>query len=184
MYVMWKVAKRIILIFAAAIGLLLLGVPQQFVSWALIGAYFGAMAHATKSPYWQYLRHKNINPFSETFGQSSLPRPETAKWVPIAQRLDTPSKRVAFLVFVLSVVTCGVTFALFKLNEHYYRGFFDAMFNATWRYHGYRLVFVLSCVCLCVSYIYSSHYSATFGAPAKWLARLFGWVKHGDEKNS
>lgn len=182
MYILWQLVKWVTIVLAVILVLALIGVPQQIASLVLIGAGIGAMSHASRSPYWKYLKHKNLNTFSKTFGKSSFQKPEPHVRVSLSQQLNTSSKRALFVAFIISLAICVITFATFKLNHSYYRGFFDAMLNATNKYHGYRTVFVTAGACMCLSYLYAFHYAATFAIPARWLKALFVWVRHGGKK--
>ena len=184
MYVLWQLVKWVAVVLAVILVLALVGVPHEIVSLVLVGAGIGAMIHASQSPYWQYLKHKDLNPFAKTFGKSPFQKPEPRVRVPLSQQLNTSSKRALFVVFTISLATLVITFALFKVDQNYYGGFFDAMLNATNRYHGYRAVFVTAGSCMFFSYLYAFHYAATFAIPVRWLKVLFGWIGNGGKKQS
>lgn len=154
------------LIIGIPIGMTLIGLPEKMAVWVGTGMIFGAIAHISQSPYWQYLKNKELNPFSKHFGESSTPKPESPTLA--SPKLNTPIKRLGFLVLVLGVALCLLTFIIFEV-QYSHRDFLDAMFNRPYNYWGYKISMLCGLLLASVGYICSFQYEHTLGKLAKWV---------------
>lgn len=145
------------------------GMPERWAALVGVGLIFGAISHISQSPYWQYLKHKNLNPFSENFGISSVPKPLPRQ--PATSNLNTPVKRVWFLVFLFGAAVCAGTFLVYLIDDHY-KGFIDALFSGSSRYDGCRYAMLTGILVMVVCYLCAFKYDETVG-------RLLRWVRYG-----
>lgn len=157
------------LIVSAPLVMAAVGMPERWAALVGVGMIFGAISHISQSPYWQYLKHKELNPFSKRFGESSAPKPESE--IRHSRRLDTPAKRVWFLVFLFGVAVCAATFLIYLANDNY-KGFVDALLSSSDRYDGYRVFTAFGLLIAAAGYVCAFRYEATVG-------RLIGWIEHG-----
>lgn len=81
--------------------------------------------------------------------------------------LNTPSKRIAFLFFILGLGIFGMTFAIFNLQEGV--SFFDGIFRYTYRFWIYRIFMMLGLVLAAGGYLCAFHYERTIGRLALWI---------------
>lgn len=123
-----------------------------------------------KPPITQALPAK-VNP-------TSLQAPEVADTVtivptkvnrnpPTPSRLNTPGKRLWFLVFVFGLVLAVVTYAVFEIK--YTRDFWDAIFSTYTRYTSYRYAMAISVSAIVSGLLMSYLYDHTIGLLIKWV---------------
>lgn len=147
-------------------ALALVGVPEKLVISAGTGMLFAAIAHISKSPYWQYLKSKELNPLSKSYGISSVPKPELAAEEAI--KLDTPIKRIWFLVFLLGGIVSCITFAIFEMR-YSYLSFLDAMFNRPDGFQVYRAFMLGGVLLSTLGYAFAFQYERTLGKIIQWI---------------
>lgn len=146
---------KLILIWAALIVatiliMVALGVSERLGVLVGTGMVFGAIAHISQSPYWRYLQSKELNPFSKSFGAASLPKPIPETRAPL--KLNTPAKRIWFLVLLSGVAVCLVTFVVYEVNDNYL-GFIDAITSGRSRYGWYKASMLIGAVLIVVGYL-------------------------------
>ena len=146
--------------------LALIGVPEKLIISACTGLLFGAIAHISQSPYWQYLKSKELNPLSKSFGNSSIPKPQSS--VPKAQKLDTPIKRLWFLVLLSGGLVICTTFAIFEIQNSYL-SFPDAMFNRPYGFWSYKAFMTGGALLSVLGYACAFHYERTIGKLTRWI---------------
>lgn len=159
----------LILVVTVPLVLVFAGLPERWGVWAGIGVVFSAISHISQSPYWQYFRHKELNPFSKGFGTSSVPKPVAV--VREKRSLDTPIKRAWFIVFLFGAAVCLLTFLVYQLDDNY-KGFVDAMLTGSSRYNGYRVSMAVGFAMTSFGYLFSFRYEQTLG-------KLITWIKFG-----
>ena len=81
--------------------------------------------------------------------------------------LNTPSKRIALLIFVLGLGILGMTFAIFNMQESV--SFIDGIFRYTYRFWNYRIVTMLGLVLAACGYLCAFHYEQTIGRLVLWI---------------
>jgi hypothetical protein len=151
-------------IFGIPLVLVAVGASADIAGWVGMGLLFGAMAHISQSPYGKYLRNLELNPFSRRVGQSSEPYPPEAPLLTNRKlpSLDAPIKRAAFLVLLVGLAVCAVTFLVYEISE--YIGFLDAMFNRPYSFWGYKIAILIGAALAIVGYVCAFHYEQTVGA--------------------
>lgn len=93
---------------------------------------------------------------------------------PTPSRLNTPGKRLWFLVFVFGLVLGAVTYTVFEIK--YPRDFMDSILSSYPRYTSYRIAMAISVSAIVSGLLMSYLYDYTIG-------RLFNWV-NGPSQNT
>lgn len=150
-------------------GLLFTVIVPFVVSLIILSLYW-----RPKPPITQALPAK-VNPLTlEAAPNISAAPSKVNSNTPVQRRLNTPRKRLWFLVFLFGLVLAAVTYTVFEIK--YTRDFMDSILSSYPRYTSYRIAMAISVSAIVSGLLMSYLYDHTIG-------RLFDWV-NGPSQNT